>query len=136
MFLGHRFRSGLVSLSSVGRFSSLFFGEFENGDLRAHMPRLGKCSPSYTNCGKWTSNYVLLKLKPRVPLTVLAKTSDLGKERNKDMIVTTTPSVEGRKITAYHGVVVGEAIMGANIVRDFFASVTDVIGRRSGVYEG
>ncbi|MEL7182934.1 MAG: heavy metal-binding domain-containing protein [Pseudomonadota bacterium] len=51
------------------------------------------------------------------------------------MIVTTTPSVEGRKITAYHGVVVGEAIMGANIVRDFFASVTDVIGGRSGAYE-
>ena len=52
------------------------------------------------------------------------------------MIVTTTPSVEGRKITAYHGVVVGEAIMGANIVRDFFASVTEVIGGRSGAYEG
>ncbi|MGC3937213.1 YbjQ family protein [Roseobacter sp. EG26] len=51
------------------------------------------------------------------------------------MILTTTNTVEGRPITAYHGIVVGEAIMGANIVRDFFASVTDVIGGRSGAYE-
>lgn len=52
------------------------------------------------------------------------------------MIVTTTPMIEGRRITRYHGVVVGEAIMGSNVVRDFFASVTDVIGGRSGAYEG
>ena len=51
------------------------------------------------------------------------------------MIVTTTPSIEGRRITAYKGVVVGEAIIGANIFRDFFARVTDVIGGRSGAYE-
>lgn len=52
------------------------------------------------------------------------------------MILTTTNSVEGRRIVAYKGIVVGEAIMGANIVRDFFASVTDVIGGRSAAYEG
>ena len=52
------------------------------------------------------------------------------------MILTTTNTSEGRRITAYHGIVVGDAIMGANIVRDFFASVTDVIGGRSGAYEG
>jgi len=51
------------------------------------------------------------------------------------MILTTTNSVEGRPVRAYKGIVVGEAIMGANIVRDFFASVTDVIGGRSGAYE-
>ncbi len=51
------------------------------------------------------------------------------------MIVTTTNTIEGHPITAYKGIVVGEAIMGANIVRDFFASVTDVIGGRSGAYE-
>ncbi|MGI3164861.1 heavy metal-binding domain-containing protein [Pseudooceanicola sp. 200-1SW] len=51
------------------------------------------------------------------------------------MIITTTNSIEGRKITDYRGVVVGEAIMGANIVRDFFANITDVIGGRSGAYE-
>ena len=51
------------------------------------------------------------------------------------MIVTTTPSVEGRSIAAYHGVVVGEAILGANIVRDLFAGITDILGGRSGAYE-
>jgi uncharacterized protein YbjQ (UPF0145 family) len=51
------------------------------------------------------------------------------------MIVTTTPSVEGRPITAYHGVVVGEAILGANVFRDIFAGITDIIGGRSGAYE-
>ncbi len=51
------------------------------------------------------------------------------------MILTTTNSVEGYKITDYKGIVVGEAIMGANVVRDFFAGVTDIIGGRSGVYE-
>lgn len=51
------------------------------------------------------------------------------------MIISTTDSIEGRRITAYHGVVVGEAIMGANIVRDFFAGITDIIGGRSGAYE-
>jgi uncharacterized protein YbjQ (UPF0145 family) len=51
------------------------------------------------------------------------------------MIVTTTPSVEGKSITAYHGVVVGEAILGANIFRDIFAQVRDIVGGRSGAYE-
>jgi uncharacterized protein YbjQ (UPF0145 family) len=51
------------------------------------------------------------------------------------MIVTTTPSIEGRRITAYHGVVVGEAILGANVFRDLFAGITDIIGGRSGAYE-
>lgn len=51
------------------------------------------------------------------------------------MIVTTTPSVEGHRITAYHGIVVGEAILGANVVRDLFAGITDIIGGRSGAYE-
>ncbi|MBC7180112.1 MAG: heavy metal-binding domain-containing protein [Roseovarius sp.] len=51
------------------------------------------------------------------------------------MIVTTTPSVEGRNIVDYRGIVVGEAIMGANIVRDFFAQITDVVGGRSDSYE-
>jgi uncharacterized protein YbjQ (UPF0145 family) len=52
------------------------------------------------------------------------------------MIVTTTPSVEGHRITAYRGIVVGEAIMGSNVVRDLFASITDIVGGRSGAYEG
>lgn len=51
------------------------------------------------------------------------------------MIVTTTPTVEGRRIEKYLGIVAGEAIMGANIIRDIFASVTDIVGGRSGAYE-
>ena len=51
------------------------------------------------------------------------------------MILTTTPSIEGYKITDYKGIVVGEAIMGANVVRDVFASITDIVGGRSGAYE-
>ncbi len=51
------------------------------------------------------------------------------------MLLTTTPTVEGYKIVQYLDIVAGEAIMGANFVRDFFASVTDVIGGRSGAYE-
>ena len=51
------------------------------------------------------------------------------------MIVTTTNSIEGRRIAAYHGVVVGEAIMGANVVRDLFAGITDIIGGRASSYE-
>lgn len=51
------------------------------------------------------------------------------------MIVTTTPSVEGRRITAYRGIVVGEAILGANVIRDLFAGITDILGGRSGAYE-
>ncbi|MBM3612045.1 MAG: heavy metal-binding domain-containing protein, partial [Alphaproteobacteria bacterium] len=51
------------------------------------------------------------------------------------MIVTTTPSIEGRRITAYRGIVTGEAILGANIIRDLFAGITDILGGRSGAYE-
>ncbi|MDM8168238.1 heavy metal-binding domain-containing protein [Roseovarius sp.] len=51
------------------------------------------------------------------------------------MIITTTNTIEGHRITAYKGIVVGEAIMGANVVRDVFASITDIVGGRSGAYE-
>ena len=51
------------------------------------------------------------------------------------MLVTTTNSLEGKTIETYHGIVSGEAIMGANIVRDIFASVTDIVGGRSAAYE-
>lgn len=51
------------------------------------------------------------------------------------MILTTTPSVDGRQIGEYLGVVTGEAILGANIVRDLFAGVRDIVGGRSAAYE-
>ncbi len=51
------------------------------------------------------------------------------------MILSTTPTLEGRPITAYHGVVTGEAILGANVFKDFFAAIRDIVGGRSGAYE-
>ena len=51
------------------------------------------------------------------------------------MIISTTPMIEGRPATAYLGIVTGEVISGANVVRDIFASVTDIVGGRSGKYE-
>ncbi|MCB1150793.1 YbjQ family protein [bacterium] len=51
------------------------------------------------------------------------------------MLITTTPVLQDRRIVEYLGIVSGEAIMGANIVRDFAASITDIIGGRSGAYE-
>lgn len=51
------------------------------------------------------------------------------------MIVTTTHSIEGKKITNYKGVVAGETIIGANLFRDIFASIRDVVGGRSSAYE-
>jgi len=51
------------------------------------------------------------------------------------MIVTTTPSVEGHPVKEYLGVVTGEAIIGANILKDIFAAVRDVVGGRSEAYE-
>lgn len=51
------------------------------------------------------------------------------------MLVTTTNTVEGKRISTYYGIVSGETIIGANIVKDFFASITDIVGGRSGKYE-
>ncbi len=51
------------------------------------------------------------------------------------MLVTTTNTIEGRRIVEYRGIVAGEAIMGANVFRDFFASIRDIVGGRSGGYE-
>lgn len=51
------------------------------------------------------------------------------------MILTTTPSVDGRRIRQYCGVVTGEAILGANVFKDFFANIRDIIGGRSAAYE-
>lgn len=51
------------------------------------------------------------------------------------MILTTTPEVAGRPVERYLGIVTGEAIVGANVFRDFFASIRDVVGGRVGGYE-
>lgn len=51
------------------------------------------------------------------------------------MIITTTQNIEGKEIVEYKGLVFGEVISGANILRDFLASITDIIGGRSKTYE-
>ncbi|TMM46625.1 heavy metal-binding domain-containing protein [Qipengyuania marisflavi] len=51
------------------------------------------------------------------------------------MIVTTTPTIEGKPIQDYLGIVTGEVIVGANIFRDLFANIRDIVGGRSGSYE-
>ena len=51
------------------------------------------------------------------------------------MILSTTPTIEGRPIREYKGVVTGETIIGANIVKDFFAGIRDIVGGRSESYE-
>jgi uncharacterized protein YbjQ (UPF0145 family) len=51
------------------------------------------------------------------------------------MIITTTNNLEGKKIDSYLGIVVGEAVMGANIFKDIFATIRDIVGGRSGAYE-
>ena len=51
------------------------------------------------------------------------------------MQLTTTQSIEGKKITRYCGIVAGEAVLGANVFKDMFASIRDIVGGRSGAYE-
>lgn len=51
------------------------------------------------------------------------------------MLLTTTPTIEGHAIQHYFGVVTGETIIGANVIKDFFAGITDFFGGRSGSYE-
>lgn len=51
------------------------------------------------------------------------------------MLVITTNTVEGKKVVKYHGLVSGEAILGANIFKDFFAGIRDIVGGRSAAYE-
>jgi uncharacterized protein YbjQ (UPF0145 family) len=51
------------------------------------------------------------------------------------MILTTTNTIEGKKITRYYGIVTGESIIGANIFKDFMASITDIVGGRAASYE-
>jgi uncharacterized protein YbjQ (UPF0145 family) len=51
------------------------------------------------------------------------------------MIITTTPGIDGKRIKEYRGIVTGEAIMGANLFKDLFGAVRDIVGGRSATYE-
>jgi len=52
-----------------------------------------------------------------------------------NIVITTTPTIEGKHITKYSGLVTGEAILGANIFKDFFAGIRDIVGGRAAAYE-
>ncbi len=55
--------------------------------------------------------------------------------KSHTMLITTTNTIEGKKIVEYYGLVSGETIIGANLIKDLFASITDIVGGRSSVYE-
>ena len=67
------------------------------------------------------------------------KTAPPGKSvattEEETMLISTAPTVEGQRITAYHGIVSGDAILGANVFKDVFAGIRDIVGGRSAAYE-
>lgn len=71
---------------------------------------------------------------PVIFFTTLTCLMPLTEQKNI-MLVTTTNTIEGRRIVQYYGLVSGETIIGANLIKDFFASITDIVGGRSGAYE-
>ena len=56
-------------------------------------------------------------------------------KKGAEILLTTTPSIEGKSAREYLGIVTGEAIIGANILKDIMAAVRDVVGGRAGAYE-
>ena len=78
----------------------------------------------------------LLKFVIRISKNFLIFVLDLQIETGgKIMLLTTTNTLEGKRIVTYYGIVSGETIIGANIFKDFFAGIRDIIGGRSGSYE-
>jgi uncharacterized protein YbjQ (UPF0145 family) len=99
-------------------------GRSAAGGLCAPAPRLW--------CGPASDKF--LERPPALPGG--PRTSGVhSEERSTRMLVVTTPSIEGKRITRYLGLVSGDAIMGANIFRDLFASIRDIVGGRSAAYE-
>ena len=92
----------------------------ELGDSPAEAGRYGE---SYGNSSRLNVTRLIVRTQERT-----AKMSDA-------MIMTTTPAIEGRRIVRYAGVVTGEAILGANIFKDLFAGIRDIVGGRSAAYE-
>jgi len=85
------------------------------------------------SCGKEIKEKA--KFCPKCGKEISENKSSETPKRTVDMIITTTDSIEGRKIKDYLGIVSGEAMMGANIVKDFTAGIRNIIGGRSGQYE-
>ena len=73
-----------------------------------------------------------------MPLATVAKRLRIHcvlSNKRIDMTITTTPNIEGKQVSRYLGVVTGETIFGMNVVRDFFASIRDIVGGRAKSYE-
>ena len=68
-------------------------------------------------------------------LTSILNKSLVLSNKRIDMTITTTPNIEGKQVSRYLGVVTGETIFGMNVVRDFFASIRDIVGGRAKSYE-
>ena len=75
-------------------------------------------------------------MESRVPPPSFQYPRKIETPPESQMILTTTSTIEGRRIARYAGIVTGEAIIGANIFSDFFARVRDIVGGRAGSYEG
>jgi len=86
-----------------------------------------------------TGTYIKISVEPeyKVIKQVNIKTTDdkITTSRGDFMLVSTTPLLDGRQVTDYYGLVSGEAILGANIFKDIFASIRDIVGGRSAAYE-
>ena len=74
-----------------------------------------------------------MELSAGLPIPAFRPILTAAKEAS--MLITTTTTVEGRRVREYRGLVMGEAILGANVFRDFFAGIRDIVGGRSGGYE-
>jgi uncharacterized protein YbjQ (UPF0145 family) len=103
------------------------------------------CSPGRASHGAWFARIYWIWRIALDPVCIccigalsderMAARSPCAVFLKANMIVTTTPSIEGKRITRYCGVVAGEAILGANVFKDFFAGIRDIVGGRSGTYE-
>ena len=76
-------------------------------------------------------------LQPSRPESLAGSPTDrfYNSRTEHQMLVTTTPNIDGKRITKYCGVVSGEAILGANLFKDLFAGIRDLVGGRSATYE-
>lgn len=78
---------------------------------------------------------MIIKCDQRKQLPYKIRIYNNNARKGIKMIITTTPNIEGKKITDYKGLVVGEVISGVNFIKDFAASITNILGGRSQSYE-
>jgi uncharacterized protein YbjQ (UPF0145 family)/ferredoxin len=98
-----------------------------NATCRRAVPHGRRCGERHT-CGGHREHGTLVEPTPQT-----LKETQMAKDN--DILVTTTPGFEGRRIVDYKGLVGGDAILGANMFRDLFAGLRDLVGGRSGSYE-